>query len=162
MKKLLIFITTLSLFLICPISTSANTLYTTENNTLQIEHLDNGDYIETTFQSLPSPTYALFASTKTTQQISKTKKITYKNKAGNIIWYISITGTFTYNGSSAKCISCSHNAKSYGKSWTIKSVSSSKSGNSATATAVIKQSGNISRTYNEQVTITCSKNGTIS
>lgn len=51
------------------------------------------------------------------------------------LWSVSITATFIYDGSTSRCISCSPNATSYSSEWKIQSVSSNKSGNSATASA---------------------------
>ena len=69
-----------------------------------------------------------------------------------------------YNGSSAKCVSCSHSSKTYVASWSIKSISSSKKDNSATVNAVVVHTYNntCKTNINKNVTITCSKNGTIS
>ena len=87
---------------------------------------------------------------------------TYKSASGKSMWSVSITGTFTYNGSSAKCVSCSHSSKTYTTNWTIKSISSSKKDNSATANVVAVHTVNGSNSIKRYVTITCSKNGTIS
>lgn len=46
------------------------------------------------------------------------------NSDGSIIWIVSNTGTFSYDGTTVKCISCSHSAKSYAQTRRIKSVTS--------------------------------------
>lgn len=124
--------------------------------------LEDGDYLETTIIDTPTiPSGVSLLSTEKT--ITKTKITKYKNKNGTILWSVSIRATFTYNGSTAKCVSCSHSTTCPSKTWKIKSVSSSKSGNSATAKATATQSiGNISRDFTKSVTISCSKNGTVS
>ena len=95
--------------------------------------------------------------------ITKTKTTQVKAKDGTVLWSVSITATFTYNGKSSNCISCSHNAASYAKTWSIKSVSSEKNGNTATATASVTHSnGSISQDFSQSVTIECSKNGIVS
>ncbi len=100
---------------------------------------------------------------KTSKTITKTKTVNTKASDGTTLWSASITATFTYNGTTSKCISCSHNAKSYAKTWTIKSISSKKNDNTATATAIATHSyGNISKDFTQTITITCSKNGAIS
>lgn len=80
------------------------------------------------------------------------------------MWSVSIKATFTYNGSTSKCTSCSHSTTAPGKTWSIKSCTSSKSGNKATAKAVATQTGSDGSKYNisRTVTISCSKNGKIS
>ena len=124
--------------------------------------LENGDYLETTILDAPTiPSGVSFFSTAKT--ITKTKITKYKNKSGSVLWSVSIRATFTYNGSTAKCTSCSHSTTCPAKTWKIKSVSSSKSGNSATAKATATHSyNNISRDFTKSVTISCSKNGTVS
>lgn len=122
---------------------------------------DNTYYIETTIEDGARP-FTLFAQF-TARTVTKTKTTTVKSSDGTSLWSVSITGTFTYDGTTSKCISCSHNAVSYVDSWRIKSVTSQKSGNSATAIAIARHmSGNIANEYSQAVTITCSKNGTVS
>ena len=124
--------------------------------------LEDGDYLETTIINTPTiPLGVSLLSTK--KNITKTNISKYKNKDSTVLWSVSIKATFTYNGSTAKCISCSHSTTFPAKTWKIKSVSSSKSGNSATATAIATQSfGNISKDFTKSVPISCSKNGTVS
>lgn len=128
----------------------------------EIVLLENGDYLETTIIDVPviSSNISTFSTAKT---ITKTKTTRYKNKNGELLWSVSIRATFTYNGSTSKCTSYSHSTTCPAKTWKIKSVSSSKSGNSATAKATATQSfKNISVDYTKSVTISCSKNGTVS
>lgn len=128
----------------------------------EIVLLENGDYLETTIIDVPviSSNISTFSTTKT---ITKTKTTRYKNKNGELLWSVSIRATFTYNGSTSKCTSYSHSTTCPAKTWKIKSVSSSKSGNTATAKATATQSfKNISVDYTKSVTISCSKNGTVS
>lgn len=87
-----------------------------------------------------------------------------KDSSGNTLWSVSITATFTYDGTSATCTSRTPSAKSYASSWTIKGVTSSKNGNSATATAVAAHTDANGSTQNitKSVTITCSATGVVS
>ena len=57
-----------------------------------IEYLSNGDYIETT---IVSNINTLARSSK-----SGTKTEKYKNASGEVIWSVTVNGTFTNNGSS--------------------------------------------------------------
>ena len=86
----------------------------------------------------------------------------YKNKSGAVLWSVSIKATFSYNGTSSKCISCSPSASAPAKSWSIKSLSSSTKGNSASAKVVAVHATNVSQQYTKTVTIHCSKTGVIS
>ena len=128
----------------------------------EIVPMEDGDYLETTILDAPKiqSGVSLYSTAKT---ITKTKITKYKNKSGSVLWSVSIRATFTYNGNTAKCTSYSHSTTCPAKTWKIKSVSSSKSGNSATAKATATHSSNnASNNYTKSVTISCSKNGTIS
>lgn len=127
----------------------------------EVVYLKNGDYMETII--INSPTYKpRISALSTSKTITKTKTFRYKNKKGTILWSLSIKATFIYNGSTSKCTACSHSATAPAKTWSIKSVSSSRSGNSATAKAIVTHSGNTSYNYAKSVTISCSKNGIVS
>lgn len=68
-----------------------------------IEHLDNGDYIETVINDAGMK--AALSLQSADKQITKTKTAYYKNKSGAVLWSVSIKATFSYNGTSSKCIS---------------------------------------------------------
>ena len=124
---------------------------------ITVEELENGYYIETviTGESVDPDSSAQSSST-----ITKTKTNYYKNSSGDVMWSVSIKATFTYDGSTSKCKSCSHSTTSPGTNWSIKSSSSSKSGNSATAKAVATYKNTTD--YSMSVTIKCSADGTVS
>lgn len=122
---------------------------------------EDGCYWETVIQDAPLLPIAITASA--TKTITKTKTSYYKNSNGAVLWSVAVTGTFSYNGSTSKCTGCSHKAAAPGASWSIKSSSSSRSGNSATANAIATHyNGTISKDYSRSVTIKCSKDGIIS
>lgn len=143
-------------------------------------YTENGDYyIETTITSddmsdsismnvldnnnsniIPLKPLAVNSTSKT---ITKTKTSKIRAKDGTLLWSVSIKATFTYNGTTSKCTSYSHSASAPAKSWKIKSVSSSKKGNSATAVGVATHSDNSgSKDYTRSITIKCSKDGVVS
>ncbi len=127
-----------------------------------IEVLDNGYYYETIIEDDEGP--AIVAPKATTKYITKTKTTQLKNSAGEVLWSVSIKATFSYNGTTSKCTSCTPSATAYASSWSIKRVTSNKSGNSATATAIATHtatSGNTADTT-KSVTITCSPTGVVS
>lgn len=133
---------------------------------ISTETLDNGDYIETVISSETSLANSMLniSTLSASKTITKTKTSYYKNASGSVMWSVSIKATFTYNGSTSKCTSCSHSTTAPGKTWSIKSCTSSKSGNKATAKAVATQTGSDGSKYNisRTVTISCSKNGKVS
>ncbi len=140
-----------------PVSTNATDL---KDQTVSVEYLENGDCIETVIsvETSDNPVLAVYSSTKTA-----TKTNYYKNSSGDVLWSVSIKGTFSYNGNASSCTSCSHSTTAPSSVWYIKSASHSKSGNTATAkaTAAKKTSTGI-KEYSMSVTIKCSANGTIS
>lgn len=121
-------------------------------------------YIETVITETPvSPHSGILTTQATEKYITKTKTKKMRDSNGAVLWEVSITATFSYNGTTSKCTSCSHKATSYHPSWSIKSVSSSRSGNTATATATAAYSdGSTTHNYTESVTISCDKNGNVS
>lgn len=127
----------------------------------EIIFLENGDYFEITISDVASVNSISHTMNSTSKTITKTKTTKYKDKDGATLWFVSIEATFSYNGITSQCTDCSHNASSFSPSWSIKTVSSSKSGN--TATAIATYSYNIfSRDYTSSVTISCDKNGIVS
>jgi hypothetical protein len=122
-------------------------------NATTLEKTDNDYYVETIITNVDSDLnfIALHSNSHT---ITKTKTANIKNANGTILWSVSITATFIYDGST------SPNATSYSSEWKIQSVSSNKSGNSATASATANYAS--LKNYTQNVTISCSKNGTVS
>lgn len=130
-----------------------------------IEELDNGYYVETVIEYITTPmsVQQSIQSTQATSTVTATKTSYYKNSNDEVMWSVSATGTFTYNGSSSTCTSCSHSATAYGSTWSIKRAGSFRSGNTATAYATATHTFlGISADYTISVDISCSANGTIS
>lgn len=127
----------------------------------EIEYFGDGDYLETTISNTPD-LFSMISVNSASKEITKTKTVKYKNSNNKVLWSISIKATFTYDGSSAKCVRYSHSASVYAKTWSIKSITSSKNGNSATARAIAIHSGNDSKQFTKTITIKCSKTGVIS
>lgn len=129
----------------------------------EIEYLANGDYIETIFVDYPT------ISPKSTQTMATNKTKTamavrrYKNSSGIEQWHVSIKATFTYNGKTVKCTTCSVSASSKSSEWIIHSKSASKSGSSATGTATAHQKvfGVVTKKITKSVTVSCKADGTI-
>lgn len=108
-----------------------------------------------------SPFYSTLATTK---YVTKTKTTYMENVDHENLWSVSITATFAYDGTTATCTSYTPSAKSYNSSYKIQSVTGSKSGNTATATATAVRlfpSGSTA-TYTKSVTIKCSPTGVVS
>lgn len=131
-----------------------------EGNT--IEYLDNGDYLETVITETPA--FSGISTTSTTNTTTKTKTTYYKNSSGTVLWSAYIKATFSYNGSTAKCTSCSHGSSIKDSQWSISSISSSKSGNKATTNVTAKRTltSGATQTIDRSVTIQCSADGVVS
>lgn len=151
MKKLIISLLTLS-FLINPINCFAY-----EKTAVTKEYLDDGIYVETYILDSEVSDYA-------TNSITKTKVSDYKNSKGTLIYRLTVTGTFTYNGTNARCTASSVSSTTYVSDWKVVTKSASKSGNKATANAIFSQylNGHLIQTKNPTITLTCSATGVLS
>lgn len=124
------------------------------------EYFENVDSFEITVIQHHDE-YLLRANSKT-KSASKVGK--YRDSNGTVLWSVTVTGTFTYNGSTSKCTASKVSAISNNSNWRIASKNSSRSGNtaSATATANLYKGSKIIKTATKTVTLSCSKNGTLS
>lgn len=148
-------LTCLLLFTICSPVYGAEQIESSE-----IEYLDDGSYFETVITTESNSGMTTLSS----KSVTKTKTSYYKNSNGTILWYVKVTGTFTYGNGSSKCTSSSVTAESKSGAWKITSKSASKSGNKATAKATAKRyyGGSVAETKNKAVTLTCSPFGNFS
>lgn len=155
MKKLIMILTCLLLFTICSPVYGAEQIESSE-----IEYLDDGSYFETVITTESNSGM----TTLSNKSVTKTKTSYYTNSNGTILWYVKVTGTFTYGNGSSKCTSSSVTAESKSGAWKITSKSASKSGNKATAKATAKRyyGGSVAETKNKTVTLTCSPSGNFS
>ncbi|MBQ3783425.1 MAG: hypothetical protein II838_08300 [Lachnospiraceae bacterium] len=156
MKKFISLLIAIAIIFILPAS---NTVQASDGKSFKqtyttIEYLDNGDCIETT----------LVVSDSSKGTVNGTKTSTYKNSSNETLWYVSVTGTFSYNGTSSTCINASGDSHSYSSYWTVSNPTVSKSGNTATSTATGKKRvfGIVVQTQTLTVTLSCSKNGVLS
>lgn len=94
--------------------------------------------------------------------VSGTKTTEYKNISGVTLWSVSVTGTFTYNGSTSSCTACSHSTAFYSSAWSLKSATHSISGNTANATATATHTIlGIPVDHTKTVTLQCDRNGNL-
>lgn len=148
MKKLLLGLT---LVLMLILSTNINALEENYNTT----YYENGYYYEISI----SVTNSVARSAK-----EGSKTIYCKNSAGKTMWSLTVKGTFTYNGSTSSCTSASASTSITDATWKITNKSSSKSGNTAkaTATAICYLNGNPINSQTKTVTLKCNANGKLS
>lgn len=156
MKKTIILVLT-SIILMHTLCFNATTVLASDSYT--IEELGNGFYCETII--IDNDTVSLRGSQT---MVTKTKSTNIKDSNGNLIWSVSIQATFSYDGATSDCIRCKPVGTAYISSWTIKNVTSSKNGESATATAVAIRTTatGTSSAQTKSVTIKCSATGVVS
>lgn len=156
MKKITCLFISIFTLMLFPLTTYAIEPIATNN----IEYFDNGDYLITTIETKPSSSNNALLSTTTTK--SKTSR--YYNSKNELMWYVKVTGTFTYGNGTSRCTASSVSAKSNVSAWKITNKSASKSGNSAIAKATAKQyfDGTVINTINRTVKLTCSPTGVFS
>lgn len=125
---------------------------TKNNSTLEIIKYDDGSYLEIYTELDNLSTYA--TNTRTGSKVVNYRKDT------QILWYVKLSGTFTYNGKTSTCTSTSITGESYSSSWKLSGFTSNKSGNTAygqvTATHYY---GIIGDKTTHSISLTCNANG---
>lgn len=142
---------------ICYNSTTLASDY--RDSSTSIEILDDGSYIETITETTTSINPFAVTSTKSGKKTSS-----HKDSSGKIFWTVTVNGTFSYNGTSSKCTSSTVSTTCPSSIWKLTNKSASKSGATATASAIAKRYTNniITKTINRSVSLTCSKTGKLS
>lgn len=128
-----------------------------KNVSVEIEYLDNGDYIEIILEEY------LASNRAATRKGSKTTN--YKNSSGTTLWSVTVVGTFSYtSGKAAQCTSVSGSSVSYSSAWKVTGARTSKNGNKASASATGTQivNGVVISTLSRTVTLTCDSYGNLS
>ena len=126
----------------------------------EIECLEDGGYFITTMEDqTPLSIIPLALTTKT-----KSKTVTYYNSADKPMWFVKVTGTFTYGNGSATCKNATVSTGSHVAAWKISSKSASKNANKAIGRATAKRylNGHVVETKPKTVTLTCSPKGNFS
>lgn len=134
----------------------AGTVFATENsNTTEIVYLEDGSYLVIeTIQSMA----------RSNDTTSGFKRITGVDTDGVTRWRAILTGSFTYDGTTATCTDSSVTTYVYASNWYEVSKTAGKSGNTATGSVTMGRTvlgiTVAKETYN--MTLTCSANGTLS
>lgn len=148
MKKMLCVVLTFILML-CVIPVHGNA---TE---VEMIHFEDGCYM-----TIETVTFGARAS----GTVTGTKKSTYYGSDGGSEWVATLTGKFTYTGSSAACNSSSIDVTIYDSDWYVVSKSASKSGNTATGSATmgLKNAGVTTKKVPVSLSLQCDANGNLS
>ena len=126
--------------------------YTIPKISPEIIYQDDGSYFITEIVYSPISTYS--------STISGTKHSSYYNSSGKLLWKLSVTASFSFNGSSSTCTSSQCSVSNIASNWNVVSKSANKSKNTASTSVTMHQSGggNVSRT----VKLSCSASGNLS
>ena len=100
---------------------------------------------------------------QTRDTITGNKEYYQSDGSGNTICKATLTGSFTYNGTSSSCTGASCNVTIYNSSWSTKSVNAYTSGNSAIADVVIERKFLFItlETINFSITLSCDRYGNL-
>lgn len=131
------------------------TYVSAEQNNGETIYFEDGSYIVTTITE---------AQSRAATGKSGAKTSTYYGNDGTAHWKATLSGSFTYDGSSATCTSSSCSVTIYNNSWYTLSKSASKSGNSAfgSATMGYKVLGITTNQVTRDISLTCDKDGNLS
>lgn len=126
-----------------------------EQNCERIVYFEDGSYIVTTITEVQS---------RVAYSKNGTSTSTYYGSDGTAKWKVTLSGSFTYDGSSATCTSSSCSVIIYNNSWYTISKSASKSGNTAfgSATMGYKVLGITTNQVTRDISLTCDKDGNLS
>lgn len=124
------------------------------------EYFDDGSSITTTITQQISN-----LNHRATKTVSGSKSKTGKNSNGDILYKFRVNGTFSVNvGVIATCTDVSCSAGDLASGWSLDSSTTSKSGNTAKATGILKYKVLLITTQTVEVplTLSCDANGTLS
>lgn len=122
----------------------------------KIEYLEDGSYIVTTIEE---------SITRATGTKTASKKNNFYNEDDELQWTITVTGTFTYDGTSSTCTKATGTTTiTNTTNWYLISESPTKSGNTATYTVTFgrKVIGITTSKPTYSVSLTCDANGNLS
>lgn len=125
----------------------------------EIEYMDDGSYFENTIY-IEKPETTLYS----TEKIRKGHRTVTHYSAKDVkLWSITVNGTYSYNGTTVKCVSCSSSKEIFKKTWKVNITSTTKSGNCASTTAQGKHytNGKVDKTITKTVSLRCKSNGTL-
>lgn len=97
------------------------------------------------------------------KSILKTKYARYYSSDGELLWYVCLRGSFTFDGEKAECTDASVFHSIYDSDWKLLSSQSSKSGNTASGEFEMKQYklGVPLKTVKKILTLTCDAEGKV-
>jgi hypothetical protein len=160
MKKL---VSVLLALVIVSLSFSINAFAVTPAQTVvsqSTEYLEDGSYIVTTLTTTTQSNISLLSTTYTK---TSTKFRDYYDDESNICWEGTLTCTFSYDGSTSRCLSASTGYTIYNTSWRCTSNTASRSGNTGYGHYTFKKYilSICVVTYSPTLTMVCSPSGSL-
>ena len=121
----------------------------------RITYMEDGSYLVETVQIVDSRASGSKTGTKTK---------TYYESDGTASWKATLTGKFTYDGTSATCTVSTVSVTIYDANWYTVSKSATKSGNTASASVTMgyKTMGITTNKVTISVSLSCDKDGNFS
>ena len=168
MKKFLsVVLVMASVFAMQSVIVFGQTASNSKVDSVKVEYFDDGTYCVTVIESIPTDINMIDSGTispLSTKTETKSKTQYMRDASAAVLWYVRVTGTFTYGNGSSQCISVTPSAAAVNSTWKVSNISGSKSGNKASATATGKQyaDGTVVQTMTRTVTLTCSPTGVFS
>lgn len=184
MKKVSFIMACMTLVVLTAQPVFAESAFTVQRD---VAYLEDGSCLVTTIKTSPceAPSQAASsyrsslssASPPVVKRMNASKQVEYRSPAGKALWYLKLTGSFSYNGETAVCLQANAVAKSKVSSWKVSHKRAWKSrrkvrkngkavwtsGNRAYASATGKRyrSGKAVCSIPRQVSLTCSPSGKI-
>lgn len=157
MKKLMIS-SLLTLFLLVPYPT---TVSHAENSTAVTSSTITEFYDDNSYSII---TITEYINNSILSSKTGSKTITHFNSSDEQVWTYTITGNYTYNGSSSSCTSVSDSYSISNNNWHINSHSCWKSGNTAygSVTMDYKLLGITINSVSKSLNLSCSPSGVLS
>lgn len=162
MKRLLVLL--LSVFILFNLSftISASEKVDETNKVVSIETEDLGDgYIK---EIIIKETILYTNERSLAVSKSGSKTVNFKNSSDQVLWSLTVTGTFLYDQYTSSCTVSSVSTSVRDSNWRITSSSADKGGNTAYGYATAKRylAGIVVQTVNETVSLSCSRTGVLS
>ena len=155
MKRLLSVALIMIMVAMCTITSFA----IVEKDEIEVIYFEDGSYLEIVVVE-PDKSFSTYA----TQTKTGDKVLSYKDSNGELKWKVTVTGTFTYTGSSSTCTTSSISYNVYAENWEIIETTASKSSNKAIGNVTAKRYllGLPVQTVTETITLSCSATGVLS
>ena len=154
MKRIAVLLLTVTMaLLLLPANAYAASIFQ-ETQGVKVQRFTDGSYLMITTQTIET-----YASGTTTG----TDTYTYYSANNEIVWKAVLTGTFTYNGTTATCTASSCDVTVYNNNCYVISKSASKSANTATGAVTIgyKFLGVTVKKETYDLSLSCDPNGNL-